>query len=207
VQRSIGDTGNLHGIDLPDHLCRLLADYLDLLALRLPGMPEDEAAEAADDAIEMIASCLRPSTKAIDKAELQIQKPQIQKILLLRAKRTIEENLRSPRLNPEYLCATLRVSRRSLYRLFEPFDGIHRYILSRRLAAIMTALRDESGNRRIADIAADYGFTTQETFWRAFKRQFDTTPGEARSHASPYRSTTLIGSESGFDQLLRQLNA
>jgi len=198
----IGNIAELHGIDLPDDLSRLLADYIDLLADRLPQMPEDEADQAADETIEMIASCLRPTAATMRKA-----KSQMQKVLLLRAKRKIEENLRSPGLNPEYLSRTLSVSRRSLYRLFEPLGGVHQYILSRRLNAIMAALRAENGSRRIADLAAQYGFTCQETFWRAFRRQFDLTPGEARSLALSYSGANPRHAEAGFDQWLRQLSA
>lgn len=201
LERRIGNTAGLHGIDLAEDLSRMLADYIDLLAGRLPQMPEDEADEAADATIEMIASCLRPTATATRHA-----RPQIQKVLLLRAKRAIEENLRSPRLTPEFLCQTLGVSRRSLYRLFEPLDGVHQYILSRRLSAIMAALKNGTSTLRIADVAAQYGFTCQETFWRAFRRHFDITPGEARS-LGPHRGSGSIRAEPGFDQWLRQLHA
>jgi AraC-like DNA-binding protein len=34
--------------------------------------------------------------------------------------------------------------------------------------------------KRIADIAAAYGFMRQETFWRAFRRRLGITPGALR---------------------------
>lgn len=65
LQSRIGDLDGLHGIDLRTGMGHLLADYLGLLAERLPQMPEEDGEAAADATIEIIASCLRPTAGTI----------------------------------------------------------------------------------------------------------------------------------------------
>jgi len=202
LQGRIGDTDGLHGVDLRGGMGPVLADYLDLLADRLSLIPETDGDEAANETIDIIAACLRPTAKATGEARSAIRK-----VVLWRAKRLIEINLRSPRLTPEFLCRILGLSRRSLYRLFEPLDGVHQYILRRRLSHIMDALNDENDTQRIADLAARYGFTCQETFWRAFRRQFGITPGEARARAASGQRNDPPYTGIGFDQWLKELHA
>lgn len=198
LQDRIGDLDGLHGVDLRSGMGGLLADYLGSLAERLPQMLESDGEAAANATIEMIAACLRPTATTIGEAQAPIQE-----VVLLRAKRMIEENLRSPRLSPDFLCRTLCVSRRSLYRLFEPLGGVHQYILRRRLSHIRSALKDPRNGQRIAGLAEQYGFTCNETFWRAFKRQYGVTPGDVRSlnSSDPHSGSVDVG----FDQWLRWL--
>ena len=202
LQERIGDLDGLHGMDLRFGMGRLLADYLGLLAKRLPQMPESDGEAAANATIEIISACLRPTTSTFRDAQSPIRD-----VILLRAKRAIEDNIRSARLTPEFLCETLGISRRSLYRLFEPLGGVHQYILQRRLSHIKRALNDPANHERIADIAARFGFTCQETFWRAFKRRYGVPPGEVRSLNSLHERNGLRQSQGGFDQWLMQLRA
>lgn len=200
MQERIGDLDDLHGMDLRSGMGRLLADYLGLLAKRLPQMPESDGEAAANATIEIIAACLRPTTSTFRDAQSPIGD-----VILLHAKRVIEDNIQSARLTPEFLCETLGISRRSLYRLFEPLGGVHQYILQCRLSHIKRALNDSANHERIADIAARFGFTCQETFWRAFKRRYGVPPGEVRSLRLSHQRNGLRQSEVGFDQWLMQL--
>lgn len=200
LQDRIGDLDGLHGVDLRSGMGRLLSVYLGLLANRLPRMQESEGEESANETIDMIAACLRPSATTIDEAQSPIRET-----VLLRAKRLIEGNLRSPQLTPDFLCRRLGISRRSLCRLFEPLDGVHQYILWRRLSHVRRELNNPDNRQRIADLATGYGFARQETFWRAFKRRFGITPGDVRSHNSERQEAFKKLSDAGFDQWLKQL--
>jgi AraC-like DNA-binding protein len=202
LQERIGDLDGLHGVDLRSGMGRLLADYLGLLADRLAQMPESDGEAAANATIEIIAACLRPTIATLRDAQSPIRD-----VILLRAKRAIEDNMQSARLTPEFLCQTLSISRRSLYRLFEPLGGVHHYILQRRLDRIKRALNDSANHERIADIAARFGFTCQETFWRAFKRRYGIPPGEVRSFNVSQQRNGLRQRDVGFDQWLMQLGA
>jgi len=201
LQDQIGDLDALHGCDLDSEAGRLLADHIGLLATRLPQMSESDGEAAAGATVDMTATCLRPSAAAMHRAQAPIRD-----VILLRAKRLIEENLGSPKLTPDFLCRTLGVSRRSLYRVFEPLDGIHQFILRRRLSQIMKTLNDPNNRQRIADVAERYGFACQETFWRAFKRQYSVTPGDVRSD-NVRRQHGLPDGGAGFDRWLQQLHA
>lgn len=202
LQERVGDLDGLHGAKPSSGLSTLLADYIALLALRLPMMQEPDGEAAANATMEMICACLRPTAATICEARSPIRD-----VVLLRAKRLIEENLRSPQLTPDFMCRALGVSRRSLYRLFEPLEGIHKYILRRRLEAIMRVLRNPDDHHRIADVAATYGFSCQETFWRAFKRRYGVTPGDVRCLRSPPDRTESRHPDQGFDEWLRRLHA
>lgn len=202
LQERIGDLDGLHGVQLPFGMDRLLADYLGLLAERLPRMPESDGEAAANATIEIIAACLRPGIATIHEAQAPIREA-----ILRRARRVIEDNIRSARLTPEFLCRTLGISRRSLYRLFEPLGGVHQHILRIRLGHVERALNDSANHERIADLAARFGFTCQETFWRAFKRRYGVPPGEMRSLNLSHQRTGQRHADAGFDQWLMQLRA
>lgn len=202
LQVSIGDLDGLHGTLLDQRLGAALADYLYSLADRLPALSDDDGEVAANAALQMISACLRPTKNRVHEARSQMHQ-----VLLRRAEQAIEANLRSPRLTPDYLCRFLQVSRRSLYRLFEPLGGIHGYIQRRRLSGVMRTIRKTNCEDRLSDVAASYGFNCQETFWRAFKRRYGMTPGDARqlNHSLPeFDGHRVTG---GFDQWLKRISA
>ncbi len=200
LQERIGDLDDVHGLDLRFGMGPLLADYLGLLAKRLPEMAEGEGEAAANATLEIIVACLRPTLTNMGAAQSSIQE-----VMLLRAKGMIEENLRLARLTPDFLIQRLGISRRSLYRLFEPLGGVHHYILRRRLGRIKRARQAPDNRERIADVAARFGFTCQETFWRAFKRQYGVSPGGLRSLGHEHATNERRHVEVGFDQLLKRL--
>lgn len=202
LQDRIGDLDGLHGAGLGAGLSRLLVDYLALLAERLPFLPKHDGEAVANATLDMISACLRPTAKRVHGAQSPIGQ-----VLIRRAKQLIEANLRSPQLTPDFLCRSMCVSRRSLYRLFEPLDGVHHYILRRRLDHVMRALNNPSDHQRIADLAASYGFNCQETFWRAFKRRYRVTPGDVRSLRSTGEDAESRGNAGEFDEWLKQLHA
>ncbi len=58
-------------------------------------------------------------------------------------------------------------------------DSLKEYIRTRRLSKAMSELATD---KRILDIALDAGFESQESFTRAFKAMFKSTPGECRKN-------------------------
>ncbi|MGE3710764.1 MAG: helix-turn-helix domain-containing protein [Hyphomicrobiaceae bacterium] len=150
----------------------------------------------------MIAACLRPLN-----ATMQEARSPIQDVALLRAKRIVESNLHSPRLTPDFLCKALGVSRRSLYRSFERLGGVHHYILQRRLSRIRRELNNPDNLCRIADLAESYGFSRQETFWRAFKRRYGATPGDIQAHRALNVRNGSNQPVERFDRWLQELTS
>jgi AraC-like DNA-binding protein len=97
---------------------------------------------------------------------------------LERAKQYIEQHLAEPGLDPATTAAALGISLGYLHRLFEP-DGISfaQYVRRRRLLKCWDTLGSVSGDSRtVADIAFGWGFRSLATFYRAFAREFGTTP-------------------------------
>jgi AraC-like DNA-binding protein len=91
----------------------------------------------------------------------------------------IDKNLRDPSLGVDGLCRQFRCSRATLYRLFKPMGGVREHIQRRRLMACFRAIATQ-GQRRIFDIALDYGFVSPSHFSNLFRDYFGMTPREVR---------------------------
>jgi len=191
--------------ELTNGLSLLLADYLLDLERRLPVLTQDELPSILATTRTLLLACLAPTTERL----AQAQRP-IDATLLERARRLIQEELLSPRLNVDLICRRLGVSRSRLYRLFEPAGGIAHYIRARRLLDAHISLANTQDQRRIADIAADRGFLDAAEFSRAFKREFGYTPSDVRREASqgPMRPAATHGTagEEDLVGLLRGLH-
>ncbi|MDC9592878.1 MDR efflux pump AcrAB transcriptional activator RobA [Xenorhabdus sp. IM139775] len=91
----------------------------------------------------------------------------------------VDNNLDRP-LSLDNVAAKAGYSKWHLQRMFKDVTGqaIGSYIRARRLSRAAVALRLTS--RPILDIALQYRFDSQQTFTRAFKKQFDRTPAAYR---------------------------
>ncbi|MEI9698691.1 helix-turn-helix domain-containing protein [Moellerella wisconsensis] len=69
-----------------------------------------------------------------------------------------------------------------LQRVFKEFKGctLGEYVRKRRLLEAAKSLRED--NSSILDISLQYGFSSQATFTRIFKKHFDTTPAKFRQN-------------------------
>jgi len=90
------------------------------------------------------------------------------------------ENSPDSKLTAQNLAKTANMSAVHLQRLFRLVFGrsLASYIRSRRLAASLECLLRT--DYRIIDIAEEYGFNYEQSFIRAFKREFGLTPGQLR---------------------------
>lgn len=156
----------------------LLGQYIQSLADSLETMTEAELPRAAEATRAMIAACVAPSASAALGAEAHVEHARLGRI-----RQIIRQNLRSTRLGPERLCKLAGVSRSQLYRLFEPFGGVARYIQGERLRQAHQALSDPSSTRDIIKIAEDFGFFDPSAFSRAFRREFEYSPSQLRQMA------------------------
>lgn len=87
----------------------------------------------------------------------------------------IEENIKEE-LTIEDLAKVSYLSMYYFQKLFRRLVGktVNEYIKARRVAKAKPLLKET--DRRIADIAVDYGFNSHETFTKAFKEIYDITP-------------------------------
>lgn len=206
LDASTGQLDDLPAL-LPDEgLTQILADYLESLERRVPSLPPDELPHLLDVTRAMIVACLAPTADRLRMAE----KP-IAATLLRRACEAVQAGLKVPELGPRHLCSKLGVSRSRLYRLFEPFGGVARYIHRQRLLGAHMALHDVQSPRRIIRIAEEFGFADASGFSRAFKREFGYTPSQAREAAcagasrSPALRRAAVNDMTDLGDLLRRL--
>lgn len=97
----------------------------------------------------------------------------------------IDDNLGTPDLGVAHLCARFRISRATLYRLFQGEGGVRDYILRRRLMACFRALSSPAhAGRGIFDIALDFGFISPSHLSARFREHFGMSPSEVREAAA-----------------------
>ncbi|MCT4707437.1 superoxide response transcriptional regulator SoxS [Enterobacteriaceae bacterium H11S18] len=94
----------------------------------------------------------------------------------------IDEHIDQP-LNIDVVAQKSGYSKWYLQRMFRAVmrQTLGEYIRQRRLLLAARELR--STQRPIFDIAMDYGYVSQQTFSRVFRREFDRTPTDYRHHA------------------------
>lgn len=91
----------------------------------------------------------------------------------------IEENLHM-KISLDDIAAHCGISKYHLHRMFKALTGepLMEYLQFRRLSASISDLKDT--NRRIIDIALDYGFDYEQSYIRAFRKKFGITPLKVR---------------------------
>jgi AraC-like DNA-binding protein len=97
--------------------------------------------------------------------------------------RTIESRSDEPDLSAAAVAASLWVTPRYVHLLLEGTGkSFTHHVLERRLERAAVLLRDPQwGHRKVADIAAEAGFTDLSYFNRAFRRRFGATPSAVRA--------------------------
>jgi AraC-like DNA-binding protein len=104
--------------------------------------------------------------------------------LTCQIRRYIDEHLCSDDLTPESLAAHFRLSRATLYRLFVDEGGVRHLIRRHRLARARLGLVSPAQRHwTIAQIGVQAGYAHAQDFIRAYRREFDITPGDERELA------------------------
>lgn len=154
---------------------RLFGDYLASMGRNLPMATRGDADLMADSVIGLL-SVLRadgdPSSRDARHGAFQA------------IRRYIDDNIGDLSLGVTRLCNRFRMSRASLYRLFEDHGGVRNYVQRRRLVATFKALTEPTNlGRGVFDIALDYGFTSASHFTSRFRAEFGLTPTQVRDAA------------------------
>lgn len=156
----------------------LLGSYVGGLANSLQTMTEAELPRAAEATRDVVAACMAPESPNAADAEARVERAR-----LARLRQLIRQNLRSTRLGPDRLCKLAGMSRSQLYRLFEPFGDVARYLQAERLRQAHRALAESTDTRDIIRVAEDFGFFDPSAFSRAFRREFGYSPTKLRNRA------------------------
>lgn len=157
----------------------LLAGFLVELVQRLPAISVAEARHLAGSVQALLAAaCAGDGRRLPEESQAAVATSQ-----LARIRRMIRADLGSAGLTPARLCRRANVSRSTLYRLFDPFGGVMRYIQRERLRLTHRRLSDPEERESVARIAEAAGLFDPSSFSRAFRREFGCTPAEVRAMA------------------------
>lgn len=170
------DPASLHGrvLKLGEGSTRLLGNYMKSLSKEAPSL--DNAEHLIQSSLGILAAAI--GTKGMDtdlatlgadlafKAQVEIH---------------VRKHLKNPNLSPVTIAQEMGVSRSHFYRQIES-DCIASRIQELRMNRILRELRSPlNRDRKIIEIAEKWGYSSYQTFMRAFKRTFGMTPGEARN--------------------------
>lgn len=109
----------------------------------------------------------------------------------------IDRHLGEENLGSTSLARRFRLSRATLYRLFEDRDGIARHIRERRLQAASSQLARPSPPR-LTWLLHELGFASERQFQRAFRARFGMCPTQWRKHPRmPGPCTAVQGAKPG----------
>lgn len=164
----------------------LLRDHMLSLKRLSSQMTARQAVEVAPATVGLAMACLNASI-----SENPNEQKGVSLALLTVAKRLIEDKLSSSDLTPEFIALQLGVSRSKLYRLFDLYGGVAKYIGERRLRrALLDLANPNLDHRPIYDIALACGYSSDTVFSRAFRQRFGLTPRDVRQTGRSGHSTT-----------------
>jgi AraC-like DNA-binding protein len=185
--------GEVHGTTLRSGSAsaRVIGSHMECLLAAAPDMNLTEAAAAVDAAALMIAGAW---------SRIRESRAEVTAAVRATARRTvrdyIDQHLTDETLAPEVLVRLFRMSRATLYRLFEDEGGVAAYILGRRLDRCRAILGASTGNERtIGELAFSHGFASEAHFSRAFRRRFGIAPRDARGIGVDLRPRTTPQAE------------
>lgn len=173
----LGRPVDLHGV-VPHGPCAvLLAAHLQALCTSLPMMSVEQMPNVAQATLHLLAASVAPSidTFAVARSALDTT-------LRRQIQRFIEAELTRIELSTDLICSRFRISRSTLYRLFETVGGVAGYIRERRLLRIHSLLSATEGRPHLLRLAEQHGFKTAAHFSRAFREQFGYPPSELIAH-------------------------
>jgi AraC-like DNA-binding protein len=191
----------LHGVVPRGALAQLVADHLRAFTRDLSQIKATEATRVAEATLQLIAAL------ASSGPVTEVARPAVETALRRRIIRHINENLLDPTLNSDRLCRDFGLSRASLYRLFQPLDGVSNFIGERRLRAVHHEL-SQPGLHHLGQVSLKYGYSSQGQMTRAFRNLFGYAPRDTQQAPAHQSSGNETEAERriSWSRVLRQLD-
>jgi len=177
VEEMFAHPDALHGRVLKGNasaLTRLIVQQTRLLNTRLPHMSEAQAREAIRNVVQLTVSALGKQAQLTGNARSAARA-----VIYSQAKHYIHANIDCAELTPDSILVALKISRPTLYRLFQHEGGLASYIRHLRLRHAASELTKRV-NADISEIAYGLGFASPSDFSRAFRRAYDMAPQDLR---------------------------
>jgi AraC-like DNA-binding protein len=151
----------------------VFASYLRAIVSQRDELGGGNGARLGEAAVALLTVALSGGSRLGDPAAL----------LRIRVTEYVRRHLDDPGLSPATVAAALRMSPRSLHRLFEDDDDtFSRFVRKSRLEAIRRDLGDPLlRDRGIAVLAARRGVTDQSWLSRAFRAEYGLSPSQQRN--------------------------
>lgn len=165
----------LHGKVISGGAYGLLSDYAAWLTGAFTRMPLS-AVERTEAALAAILIAAFQDDRRLDPAAAET----VGVLAVDRVRRHIERHALTGPIDMKTIVAASGVSRSSLYRLMAPLGGVQNLIWMTRCEAALHALLNPAHRGRLADIATEFGFTSQAHFSRRFKDRFGFSPSNLR---------------------------
>ncbi|MHC2086968.1 helix-turn-helix domain-containing protein [Methylobacterium sp.] len=196
----------LHGLPLEDHEMlfdaarnRLLSARILDLYRRLPTTRLDDAPALAVEFVGFLRRLLDPS-----RAKDVLEGRDLDGGLMALARMIVQENLSRSDLSPAFIGGQMRVSRATLYRLFEPEGGVMHFVQGERLKAMRDALADPMETRTLARLAEVFGFSSASQLSRSFRNRFGAPPQAWRGERRVVQQTSGQGTVQHVWKWLRE---
>jgi AraC-like DNA-binding protein len=175
AEEHLGPVRKLHGIVVAPEQAAMLASHLLHVRQALPNLTEAQEPRLARTVLDMLAI-------ALDSGPIMPRRdPAADTEPAAAARRAIDARLGLASLTVPSLCASLRISRSALYRMFEAEGGVEAYIRTQRLDRVRLALVDPENTDRIGELAYRWGFSDASHMTRQFREAFGTTPSAFRA--------------------------
>ena len=154
---------------------RIVGDFLLSMHQTLPHATTKDVPVLTDALFGLLDSLLRSEDAGSSEAREGTR-------LVLR--RYIDAHLGDPALGTVQLCRAFKISRPTLYRLFQDEGGVIAYIQRRRLMACFRALSSPyQMHRRIYEVALDFTLENPSHLTALFRQHFGMSPSEVREAA------------------------
>ena len=175
AEEHFGPVRKLHGLVAAAEQAAMLVNHLLFIRQALPNLTEEHEPRLARTVIDMLAIVLENGAIMPRRVPSSDAEP------AAAARRTIDARLGLASLTVPSLCASLRISRSALYRMFETEGGVEAYIRNQRLEKVRQALNDPANDERIGELAYRWGFSDASHMSRQFRDAFGMTPSAFRA--------------------------
>ncbi|QDF37486.2 helix-turn-helix domain-containing protein [Bradyrhizobium symbiodeficiens] len=172
--RSLGSRGSFQ-LTPRESLCRIAAAALEAAAANLRRLSPEDLSIALENIIDLFSA---GASKGRAEGGARGREP----VPFARARAIIQPRLKDETLCPDVIAAAMRISRRSLNKLFERQGiGVMEYVILERLEQAARDLASPSQrDLAISEIAYRWGFTNTSHFCKRFRQHFGRAPNEVR---------------------------
>ncbi|GLQ90697.1 helix-turn-helix domain-containing protein [Dyella flagellata] len=191
MRAAAGSLEHLHGRRIGAREGALLGAMLCTLVEQVPQLPAGAHATITRTLIDLLAVAINPAGAGAS-AEFY----RLEHVRLDTVRRLIESRLEASDFSVQDIVNVTGMSRTALYRQFENFGGVARFIQKCRLQRLREWLDDRAFDHvALAELAPRLGFSGESHASRLFKQAFGITPGA-------YRAASIHGAKNPTVELM-----